>query len=75
MQCTERQFGLGLDAHAADHSHLVGGGRGVFEQSGLSDPCLAPDDEHATVTRPCPGQQAVDMRSLALPSHQHDAKA
>ena len=71
VQAGERQFGLGLDAHPAQHRDVGAALRGVVEQRALTDPGLAADHQDAAAPVARVGEQPVDRGALALAPVQH----
>ena len=65
MQSGERQLHFPLDTGNAGDAASRRLLQDVFEQRGLADPGLSPDDQDAALTRPNAGHQSIECLALA----------
>jgi hypothetical protein len=70
-QRSEGKVGLGLDAAAAQHSHVRGLLASLLEQRGLADARLAEQDENAAARLARALEEPVHASTLRVPAAEH----
>ena len=73
LQPGERELHLGLNARRSREATSCRALRQVFQQRGLSEPRLAAQDQHLTLTRPRSHQQPIKRRALGATTGQHSS--
>ena len=71
VQRSERELGLGLDPHGAQHPHARRVLDRMPEQRRLAEPGIAPDDQRAALRGPSANDEALDSGTVRLSAVEH----